>query len=240
MSKAFTIGLLLLPAACRDARYRVVVELPGDSSEAERVEVSLLGSCAEANPIEAPPARTVLQIEVDPAAGETPSLGSAPAGRFGLHGRAWRSGCALYAAGCESVRLETDGDGTLVLRLELVPERGCAATEECRDGRCVPTDGGGDGDGDADGDADGDGGPSCTPELGRCGRDEDCCANRCLGGICLACNETGGPCDADFDCCSGACGADDRCLECHGPTTPCAGQPAGYCCAECQAGICTQ
>lgn len=129
--------LLLLGTACGGdpGEYRVVVRVPGGIERAQRIELSVLGSCAEVPDPGDEPVEVLLRVwAID---GEAETLGTLVEGRYGLYGRAWDGECRLYAAGCDAFVIEGGGEGTIEVILgELESPRSCPDGWICAEGQC--------------------------------------------------------------------------------------------------------
>lgn len=130
------IAVLLLASACEPASPDVVVRFvpPLSSSDAVRVEVSLLPTC-EGQALGDPPSAP-LATPVDITQVRSRPLGVFDQGDYGLYGRAFDASCAVVAAGCAPV---TVGDGDLLeVGLSPLSGPGCEADERCgAEGTCT-------------------------------------------------------------------------------------------------------
>jgi hypothetical protein len=180
------LAALSLCASCDDGAYAVRVHVPGDAARAVRIELSVLRSCDE---IRAPGDVVITTLaSVDLGREEAGDIGAIDPGSYGLYGRAFEEGCALYAAGCAPITLEAGGEGTLDVHLLAVPPRGCAIGEICASEHCGPP------------------GGRCLDDGAACSAQASCCSGVCDGQACgrSDCIAAGGGCTTSADCCGGA------------------------------------
>ncbi|MBI2896284.1 MAG: hypothetical protein HYY06_22190 [Deltaproteobacteria bacterium] len=202
--KSALVLITMASAACDGDGYRVIVHVPGGPDRASRVEVSVLRSCGDADPLGVEP---IDPVRIAHADGETSEpLGPVAPGRYGLYGRAWDEQCSLFAAACAPFDVETGGEGTIELfPSTLADPAGCDAGYACTSGSCTPADAGTD--------------SGAPPEAGTCPNGLDECSGACVDTLSDAANCGG----CGIRCGPGAICGDARCL-CPGEKLDCGGQ----------------
>lgn len=162
--------------------------------QAERVEVSVLGSCADVQTGERPTS-AIVSTHVLREGGGPPLGDDLDPGEYALYAVAQDANCAVVAAGCALVIVDPDLQNTLEVMLGSFSGEGCSASQQCdlESGDCVNNGTGGSG---GSGGVGGNGGPSdlcvgasdetpCTvdAEPGMC-RMGACCAGCWDGATC--------------------------------------------------------
>jgi len=138
----------LSTAACDPPSPSAVVRFaaPASPDDAERVEVSLLPTCA-GQEMGASPVAPLTTVDLTPT--RSRPLGTFDRGDYGLYARAFDAACVIVAAGCEAVNI--GDDDPLEVSVSPLMGPGCEPTERCAaEGRCVRAEAMGDASGDGE------------------------------------------------------------------------------------------
>ena len=107
---------LLLLASCGDGGYAISIRFePADlATQADVVSVYLVRSCPDEAAIGTPPSDPARSVDVHRGEDAAP-LGHTEGGHYALQAIARSEACAVVAAGCQAVTLESGGEGTLAV-----------------------------------------------------------------------------------------------------------------------------
>jgi alpha-tubulin suppressor-like RCC1 family protein len=158
------------------------------AAQSVRFQVAVVRSCITIDLGERPVAPLqIVEFAADEAAR---SLGELAPGDYGLYARAIDENCGVIAAGCQPIRVDAGGEGTLRVVLTAAGGDLCSATSACVSGQCTTS--------GVDG-----GAPDALDAGGACPDGQLFCGGICVPSDAANCGSCGNTCE--FDNGTGAC-----------------------------------